>query len=201
MTLYGVNEVDDPNAWSRTTATFIQDWLNDDIASLSLIQKAIYDARVTVTLTSTTQGEEVRGRRRLGRNLQTDSVEVTYNQITTYRTRDPNIDIERIVVAPFESQTSRDQYIKALKEALDGYEELTEVSPVTISADDSNGDGDKSEGSGDESSGGSTNMAAIIGGACGGAAALVLLGGFIYMRKRNNNESLSGGEVNSTKSQ
>ncbi|KAL7464066.1 hypothetical protein ACHAXS_004406 [Conticribra weissflogii] len=199
MTLNGVSEVPDDKEWSGTTAAFIEGWLNKDISGTSIIQTAVYDATVDVKVTSTAAGSDAQ--RRLGRYLQTASVEVTFTQTTTYRTRDPNVDIERIIVAPFESQTSRDEYVRDLK-GLDGYEGLTDVSPVTI-AEDSGDSGNEITDPGEESSGGGgVPLAAIIGGACGGAALLVLVGGFVYARRRRKkSESLSVEEATSTKSQ
>mmetsp|Transcript_763 Transcript_763/g.1506 ORF Transcript_763/g.1506 Transcript_763/m.1506 type:complete len:745 (+) Transcript_763:238-2472(+) len=198
MTLNGVNEVPDDKEWSSTTASFIEEWLNKDLSGTSIIQTAVYDATVDVKVTSTTGSD---GQRRLGRNLQTASVEVTYTQTTTYRTRDPNVEIERIIVAPFESQPSRDQYVRDLKE-LDGYASLTDVSPVTIAEDNGDNGNEITDPGEEKSGGGGVPLAAIIGGACGGAALLVLVGGFVYARRRKKkSESLSVEEAPSTKSQ
>ena len=144
----------------------------------------LYDTKVEITI-SNTAGTCESSRRLSGgsRSLQASdpSVEVTYTQTMYYRTRDTGLSTNEIFTYPLSTEPLRDQYIGELK-LLDGYEDLTAVSTISIS-DDSN----KGVDGGNDAGGMSTG--AIIGIACGGGAALIMLiAGYVYYKKKNNDD-------------
>ena len=144
----------------------------------------LYDTKVEITI-SNTAGTCESSRRLNGgsRLLQASdpSVEVTYTQTMYYRTRDTGLSTNEIFTYPLSTEPLRDQYIGELK-LLDGYEDLTAVSTISIS-DDSN----KGVDGGNDAGGLSTG--AIIGIACGGGAALIMLiAGYVYYKKKNNDD-------------
>lgn len=198
ITLTGIEKIPDTKQWAKTTASYFQDWYNRSSKDPLSVQYNIYDAEVEVLY----EAEAVGARRILnslirkhGRNLQSSStVEVTYRQETKYRTKDPSIEIYEIVEAPLLNQADRDVYVRTLKE-MDGYEELTDVSTITVPGDDGT---DSAVDGTDEQRGLSTG--AIIGIACGGAAAAILLGGLIFIKSRSDKDSEAGEHGTSTQS-
>lgn len=143
------------------------------------------DAEVTLTITSIVSGTATSSGRRLNnfiRSLQSDSsVEVTYTQTMSYRSIDSNLTNNEIVQYPLSTEPFRDRYVGELK-LLNGYEDLTDVSPISITSD-----GDKGIDGGNESSN-NLPMGAIIGGAGAAAALLILIAGFVYHRRRKKDE-------------
>jgi len=183
ITLNGISSIEDKRAWEETTANFYEN-VYDDTPDID-------DATVEVSITSTRRAL----RRRLMngsatfRGLQDSSVVVTYTQITKYRSQDPNLTIEEIVVYPLSTKLKRDEYVGELKGLDDGYEQLTDVSEISISSDviDKNPDGGV-DGGNDAGDGGGLHVGAIIGIVCGSVALLILIIGFVYYQQRNKDE-------------
>lgn len=193
ITLAGIDHLPDTNQWAKSTASFFQDWYNRNSKDPLSVQYNIYDAEVRVYYEAETPGQRflrsiLPGRRQL---QSSSSVEVTYTQSTKYRTKDSTMDIYEIVESPLEQQADRDVYIKTLKD-MDGYEDLTDVSTVTVP-----GDGGDQITDGSESQGG-LSTGAIIGIACGSVAAAVLLGGLIFIGARSDKDSEAGDRGTST---
>jgi len=189
MTLIGIFGMENEEEWMDVTGKFFEGKCADS--------KRVIDCKVKVILTQIT-GISVRRRLNTkyenGRALQSaePSVDVIYTQITSYRTNDPNLTIDDIVRLPLSTSADRDEYVGELK-TLDGYEDLTSVSEISIVSDDDGGSGDKGIDGGETSSGGGgLPVGAIVGIACGSAAFLILIVGFVYYRVQKNSDEDDG---------
>eukprot|EP00581_Thalassiosira_minuscula_P019455 CAMPEP_0183717330 /NCGR_PEP_ID=MMETSP0737-20130205/10974_1 /TAXON_ID=385413 /ORGANISM="Thalassiosira miniscula, Strain CCMP1093" /LENGTH=832 /DNA_ID=CAMNT_0025946747 /DNA_START=388 /DNA_END=2886 /DNA_ORIENTATION=+ len=181
ITLNGISGIPNRREWERTTAEFYENVYADG--------EEIEDAKVSVEITNEQpkNGRRARnlmngnGVRMRGLQATDSSVEVTYTQTTTYRSNDPNLTINEIVLIPLSTPTDRDLYVGELKN-LDGYEQLTEVSEITVATDSP----DKGTGGDNEAEDkGGLGAGAIAGIACGCAAFVILVGGFVYYRVKN----------------
>ena len=179
--LRGISDIEDERAWEKTTEEFYESVYNYD-------DEGVYDAEVTVKITGASASRRAR-RGLIGgdadRGLQStdSSVEVTYTQTTKYRSKDADLTIGEIVIMPLSTENLRNVYVGDLKE-LDGYEQLTEVSEISISSD-----GDKNVAPpSDSGGGGGLGLGVIIGIAGGGFAFVVLVAGFLYYRFRGDDD-------------
>ncbi len=84
----------------------------------------------TVKVTFTSQQSNCGGRRNT-RGLQANSVEVTYEQALAYSTSDSSFTLDEALELPLSTQPQQDEYVAALKE-LDGYSDLTSVTPISV---------------------------------------------------------------------
>lgn len=152
------------------------------------------DVRVTHTKNekSTTLNRArmmMRGRR----GLQTDSVEVTYNQFTSYSTSDADLTLDDVLQMPLMNADQQDAYISELKQ-YDGYESLTAVSSISLPSDDGN---DATDGGNDAvidpetPDDSSFPLWAIITIAVGGAALLICIIPFLCRKCRSSNSQQS----------
>jgi len=181
VTLSGIGGIESNSEWESTTSEFYQSVYDDS--------SDMYDANVAVEITNVQPSTASRGRRLNTKNraLQSadPSVEVTYTHTMSYRSDDPDLTMEQIVQMPLATRDNRDEYVRELK-LLDGYEDLTDVSEITMTSDA--GDGDKATDGGNKAEETDLPLGAIIGGAGAGAALLILIGGFVYYKKQNKDE-------------
>ena len=196
VTLIGMTALPDIEEWELTTGNFYnQQYGNDRGVGLG-----VYDADVTIIYTGQAGSEPIRRRnRRLNassatRELQTNSLVVTYTQITTYRTDDPNLNIEEIVEMPLQTAVQRDRYVGTLKRNTNGgYDQLTGVSAITATDDIPVDAPDSGEDGTEDAGGGGLNTGAIAGIAAGGAVVVVLAAGLVYYRARGGSGDNTNG--------
>lgn len=172
-TLSGVTAIESERRWVSTTRSYWEEVYENGPLS---------DVKVEVSITST-RPNALRRRLHGGRGLQSDSLEVTYTQTTTYRLLNPELTVDDIVKMPLSTRPNRDAYVGELKR-LDGYEDLTDVSEISITDDSNKG----VDGGNDAGGGGGLATGAIIGIACGAASLLVLVAGFIYYRYQKSKD-------------
>lgn len=195
VALNGISVIEDEGKWETKTRRFFQSVYDDD----ERLGNVVVD--VEIRATSVKAMGRARQRRLNGRTaggnrglqLTGSSLEVTYTQITKYRNENPDLTINEIVVLPLSTLPLRDSYVGNLKE-LDGYEQLTEVSEISITNDALGAASAQSPG-GD---GGRLGIGAIIGIACGGGAFLILLAGFVYYRYRRGGDDDAAADPNAT---
>lgn len=136
----GINAIANKRRWEGSTENFWEEVYADNVD--------MSDVEVQVSITDVQPSRRLKHQRRLlGRVLQSadSSVDVIYTQTTTYRTSNSELTIEEILQMPLSTTENRDEYVFELKQ-LDGYEDLTAVSPISISSDGGDGgDGDKGE--------------------------------------------------------
>ena len=182
VTLSGITSINSNQLWERTTENLFGNLLEDDpgIDAVDII--------VTITSVQTNDGGS-RKRRLYGRSLQsTDaSVEVTYTQMSTYRTRNEELTNDKIVVMPLSTQEGRDQYIGKLKQ-LNGYEDLTAVSEISISSNLDKGIKDDNAAEPDNVL--PVGVIIIIVIACVCTAVAVLTAGYEYYRHQKGKEKV-----------
>jgi hypothetical protein len=119
MTLSGISKIEDTASWAKTTTKFFTEQYEES--------GQMTGTKVEVTLTSQKSSS---GRRNM-RGLQTDSVEVTYEQALAYSTSDSSLTLDKALEYPLSTTIQQDEYISALKQ-LDGYSGLTSVSTITV---------------------------------------------------------------------
>ena len=126
VTLGGIRSIESNSEWERATADYFAEIYNDS--------SNIDGAKVTLVITDIVPGTTTsrRGLNSIMRSLQSDSsVEVTYNQIMSYRSSDSNdLTNDDIVKYPLSSNRFRERYVGKLK-LLNGYKDLTDVSPIS----------------------------------------------------------------------
>ena len=126
VTLGGIRSIESNSKWERATADYFAEIYNDS--------SNISGAKVTLVITDIVPGTTTsrRGLNSIMRSLQSDSsVEVTYNQIMSYRSSDSNnLTNDEIVQYPLSTKRFRDGYVGKLK-LLNGYKDLTDVSPIS----------------------------------------------------------------------
>ena len=126
VTLGGIRSIESNSKWERATADYFAEIYNDS--------SNIDGAKVTLVITDIVSGTTTsrRGLNSIMRSLQSDSsVEVTYNQIMSYRSSDSNnLTNDEIVLYPLSTKRFRDGYVGKLK-LLNGYKDLTDVSPIS----------------------------------------------------------------------
>lgn len=84
----------------------------------------------TVDVKFTSQQSSCGGRRNT-RGLQANSVEVTYEQALAYSTSDSTLTPDEAFKLPLSTPQQQDEYVATLK-GLDGYSDLTSVSPISV---------------------------------------------------------------------
>jgi len=151
------------------------------------------DVRVTHT---SEKSISTRNRARMmlrGRGLQTDSVEVTYNQFTSYATSDAELALDDVLQMPLMNVYQQDAYVSELKQ-FDGYESLSAVSTISLPSDDENDatdDGNDATIDPEPSDDSSFPLWAIIMIAVGGAALLICIIPFVCRKCRSSNSQQS----------
>ena len=189
MSFSGIDSIPNQEEWTRATENFWEVIYNDR----DDIRDVVVSIAIDKTVPSTSGGRRLNQQHR---GLQQGvSVEVFYTQTMAYR-GDTDLTMDDLVALPLSTSTDRDEYVGSLKR-FDGYEDLTEVSEISIS-DDS---GDREPGGGEDGTetsdgDGGLGIGAIIGIACAGAAVLVFIIGFAYYRTKNKDED--GNDPNST---
>lgn len=188
MTLNGISRIDDISSWSSTTSNFFATQYEDNK------EAQMSNIKVEVTYKSEKSlSTKKRTMMMRGRGLQTDSVEVTYEQITTYSTTNPSLTLDEVLQMPLMDKTKQDEYIAALKR-LNGYVSLTAVSTISLPSDGGNDDAVDP----DRPDTGSSFpvWAIIVIAVVGGAVLLICLGPFVYRKCcRSNNSEFSHGNV------
>eukprot|EP00984_Skeletonema_dohrnii_P002342 scaffold808_cov129-Skeletonema_dohrnii-CCMP3373.AAC.6 len=121
-----------------------------------------------------------------GRRLQTDSVEVTYEQLTTYSTSNPELTLDDVLQMPLMDSTQQAEYVEALKK-LNGYASLTTVSTISLPSD--GGNDDTVDPGKPETPEKSFPLWAIITVAVVGAALLICIVPFVYRKCCQSNRS------------
>jgi hypothetical protein len=139
ITLTGISRINDTSKWASTTSNFFATQYEDS----NQISNSKVDVKYTSEKVSSTEKRRtmmmmMRGRRRRGLS-QTDTVEVTYEQYTTYSTTNPSLTLDDVLQMPLMDITQQDEYISALKQ-LDGYASLTAVSTISLPSDGENDD-------------------------------------------------------------
>mmetsp|Transcript_43380 Transcript_43380/g.77958 ORF Transcript_43380/g.77958 Transcript_43380/m.77958 type:complete len:531 (+) Transcript_43380:229-1821(+) len=189
MTLVGIRSVEDLSDWESTTASFYENVYNDYNNDESLDgNDRVDNAVVRIRLTSqNTKGsrrtQQQRQQQRMPQQAPSDtssSVVVTYSQITTYRSRDPNLGTNEILQMPLSTEDYREAYVGELKRSLEGYKDLISVSSISTPFDDNGGGNKAMDGTNDA---GGLSMGNTIGIVCGIAAFVLLVGGFVYYRR------------------
>jgi len=182
--LSGISNIENERDWVRKTSRFYEGVYNDD--------GVLIDADVGIEIESIKAQDSRRSQRdrRLngsatdGRVLQSDSsLEVIYTQTTTYRSTGSTLTINEIVLMPLSTPTLRDQYVGELKE-LEGYEQLTEVSEISITSKGAEIVAPAPAPTPKSGLGGG----AIAGIVCGSLAFVVLVLGFAYYQYSKNRE-------------
>lgn len=183
----------DIEEWESTTANYYNQQYGRERGAGS----GVYDVDAKIVYTGQAVSEPLRRQnRRLNassetRELQTNSLVVTYTQITTYRTDDPNLTIEQIVEMPLQTNIQRDRYVGTLKRTNGGYDQLTGVSGITETDDPADATNGKD---GTEDAGGSgLGTGAIAGIAVGGAVVVFLAAGLLYHRARGGSSDNAAG--------
>lgn len=124
------------------------------------------------------QGERRRMRKRR-RGLQTNygSVQVTYEQYTSYTSTNASLTLDDVLRLPLMDGTQQDQYIAALKQLSNDYGSLTAVSTISLASDGGgNGNGGGGNPNNPDGSGGGSSFPlwAIIVIAVGGGLILIV---------------------------
>ena len=125
------------------------------------------------------QGERRRMRKKR-RGLQTtnnDSVQVTYEQYTSYTSTNASLTLDDVLQLPLMDVTQQDQYIAALKQLSNDYGSLTAVSTISLASDGGGGNGNGGGGNPNNpsgSGGSSFPLWAIIVIAVGGGLILIV---------------------------
>jgi len=194
VTLIGIRVLPDIEEWELATGNFYNQQYDKDRG----VGSGVYGVNAKIVYTGQAGSEPTRRRnRRLNENttreLQTNSLVVTYTQITTYRTDDPNLNIEQIIEMPLQTPVQRDRYVGTLKRTNNGYDQLTDVSGITATDDipidnpDSGKDGTEAAG------GGGLSTGVIAGIAAGGAVVVALAAGLLYYRARGGSSDNTSG--------
>jgi len=163
MTLNGATPLSASSiaVWQRATTKHVVDFYSTrtDVTN------------VTTIIDQTAQNPPSR-RLKEGRRLQSNSLTLTFDQLITYRTTDASVTAEKVIQAPFISQSSQAAYLVNLRNTGDpAFANLQSVSAITFP----------------NSGGGGLSISAIIGIAVGGAAGLLLLlvGGYYCFRNKD----------------
>jgi len=119
MTLSGISKIEDTASWAKSTTEFFTEQYEKS--------GQMTGTKVEVILTSQKSSS---GRRNM-RGLQTDSVEVTYEQALAYSTSDSSLTLDKALKYPLSTTKQQDEYTATLKQ-LDGYSGLTSVSTISV---------------------------------------------------------------------
>jgi hypothetical protein len=122
------------------------------------------------------QGERRRMRNRRGLQTKNNgSVQVTYEQYTSYTSTNASLTLDDVLRLPLMDGTQQDQYIAALKQLSNDYGSLTAVSTISLASDDGgNGNGGGNPNNPSGSGGSSFPLWAIIVIAVGGGLILIV---------------------------
>ncbi len=130
MTLVGVDESEDYKLWQTTTADFIMDYFKDsgNVYDVSVEVAMQFETVAAITRSEDTGNAGIQTNRN-GRHLEEiKAVKITYNQITSYRSKDPSIyDETYMVEEPFRGDP--EGYISQLKSSSENgaYDAVVEV--------------------------------------------------------------------------
>jgi hypothetical protein len=198
VSLVGMTSIPNQAQWESTTSSYYMNVYNDDgelSSDITNVKVQISITNVTI-VPSTSDGTQRRKRRRLSNNNIGDtndggsgddatkhtnddmSVEVTYTQIMWYNTAkkddsssNTTTNVDTLLLKyPLSTDAYRDEYVGQLKHTLDGYEDLTAVSGISIPIQAAYAE-----------SGGGLTMGIVIAMAAGGAALLTVLGIIVYV--------------------
>eukprot|EP00577_Skeletonema_sp_RCC1716_P006312 CAMPEP_0113386448 /NCGR_PEP_ID=MMETSP0013_2-20120614/8015_1 /TAXON_ID=2843 ORGANISM="Skeletonema costatum, Strain 1716" /NCGR_SAMPLE_ID=MMETSP0013_2 /ASSEMBLY_ACC=CAM_ASM_000158 /LENGTH=622 /DNA_ID=CAMNT_0000269291 /DNA_START=92 /DNA_END=1957 /DNA_ORIENTATION=- /assembly_acc=CAM_ASM_000158 len=179
MTLTGIGNINDTKSWADNTASFFATQYENS--------NEMSDIKVDVTYTSEkSTSTKKRTMMMRGRRLQTDSVEVTYEQLTTYSTSNPELTLDDVLQMPLMDSTQQAEYVEALKK-LNGYASLTTVSTISMPSD--GGNDDIVDPGKPETPEKSFPLWAIITIAIVGAALLICIVPFVYRKCCRSNRS------------
>ena len=117
ITFDGINMLENDTAWSEDTSQYILDYFSNGYN--------IQDLTVSIEVKSQAPG------RRLQENLQQQSVVVTYEQTTAYKT-DDNTDVNTIMSESFATLLDRARYQVYLTDQSSYYNAITGISSVSI---------------------------------------------------------------------
>ncbi|KAL9190154.1 hypothetical protein ACHAXT_007365 [Thalassiosira profunda] len=185
MALYGIDRLEDEEAWARLTAEYIVDYFT------SIEPGVVFNLTVDVAVQQQqSSGNEQpiasTGTRR--RKLQWDEEEkyvlVDYNQTSSYSTADPTR-YNRYYVAARPFETGSEGYIAALANLSPYYDAVESIGPIQIvyAADGSGSAQSTIPGEGSEESGG-TNAGAIAAGVVCGLIVVVAILAIVYLERR-----------------
>lgn len=197
VSLVGMTSIPNESQWESTTSSYYMNVYNDD----GELSSGITNVKVQISITnvtivpSTSDGTKRRKRRR---SLSSDngntnggddatnhinddtSVAVTYTQTMWYNTAENDsssnttTDVDALILKyPLSTDAYRDEYVGQLKHTLDGYEDLTAVSGISIPIQAAYAE-----------SGGGLTTGIVIAMAAGGAALLTVLGIIVYVHCR-----------------
>lgn len=142
------------------------------------------------------QGQRERRLRNNRRGLQTsngDSVQVIYEQYTSYTSTNASLTLDDVLQLPLMERSQQDQYIAALKQLSNDYGSLTAVSTISLASDDGNGNGGGDNPNNPDGSGGGSSFplwAIILIAAGGGVLLLVCLVPILYRKCCRGDASL-----------
>jgi hypothetical protein len=193
MTLTGISRINDTSSWASTTSNFFATQYEASKQMSNIKVEVIYTSEKATSTEKRTM-MMMRGRRRRSRGLvQTDAVEVTYEQVITYSTTNPSLTLDGVLQMPLMNITQQDEYIAALKR-LNGYASLTAVSTISLPSDGGN---DDVVDPGKPNPSNAFPLWAIIVIAVGGALLLICLGPFVYRKfsRSNGGEYYQEGDV------
>ncbi|KAL7456753.1 hypothetical protein ACHAWC_010246 [Mediolabrus comicus] len=191
MTLTGIERISDPSSWATTTSTFFASQYEDTGYMSNVKVEIVYSDEKVVQ-----QGERRIMRKRRGLQTNNGSVQVTYEQYTSYTSTNASLTLDDVLRLPlmdgtqqdqyiaalkqlsndYGSLTAQDQYIAALKQLSNDYGSLTAVSTISLASDDGgNGNGGGGNPNNPDGSGGSSfPLWAIIVIAVGGGLILIV---------------------------
>ncbi|KAL7554079.1 hypothetical protein ACHAWF_017463, partial [Thalassiosira exigua] len=193
MRIRGIGGLEDVSAWSDFTAEYVGEYFARNS------EEGAFDVRATIDVTGQTTVAARRGRRmrrlRGGRELEGGEVlEVTYDQINTYRTVDPDeYDGVYVSTRPFNRPNDLQNvaYVNALRELSPYYDDVTSVEPVRVyppprpGSDAAAASNQKEDASGKTDN---TTIYIIIGCVCGGAVLVAVLVIVVWRRRKNGRE-------------
>jgi len=207
MTLIGIDETERYKEWQTTTANFIMDYFKDseDVFEVNVEVAMLYETVTEIPIGTYTGNAGVPGSEwkltgERNRRQLADSVRVTYNQVTSYKSEDPTVyDEAYIVEEPFRGDP--EGYIARLKSSSrkGAYDAVVEVGvgippptpPPTLKPKFTFSPSPKKK----KSSSGDSTLYIIIGAACGGVLILVIII-ILVIRRRRKGRGLGGAPQN-----
>jgi hypothetical protein len=134
--LYNMDNIENVKKWEKSTAIYFDTIYNDNTNQETM--DGMYDVETEIEVTNVeppiVDEEDSTRRRQRRRILQNEEVAiaVTYNQNIWYRHEDdvnfvPNKDM---ALLPLSTEEYRNEYVRILKSALNGYDQLTDVSEI-----------------------------------------------------------------------
>lgn len=202
MTIRGIDELEDDEAWSEGTAKFIEDWYNSAPQTGQGVRGAFdVEAELAVTKVTSSSSEASRGRSRErrgrllrgrapedGRALQSGDmkfVQITYNQRSTYRTPDPETyDGVYVATQPFMTRGDQVEYVDYLRGLSPSFEAVASIGSIRLSQAPPPGAVKEPDDGQDEGGSGNNTVPIIVGVVCGVVLLIAIVGLFAYRRRR-----------------